>query len=991
MRRLTISQVSHGMFCRWRSLCCSREGMRMSEEWRHELNHDPIVVRQIGAIWGKSRKKAGGSTNLLLSHLLDTAAVAEQIWDHYLAPSAKQILDDVSGGRGRLFFAWLCGIHDCGKATPAFQRVDDEGADAVRRAGLTWNEPVVKRARWRHDKAGGTLLLALLREVGWDADQIAWLWPLVAGHHGSFPSIGDLGRPRTARGEPQGKGPAWAKVQRALVEAFTRMVGYKDLAEVQPVRVPNRAVQLQLSGFVVMADWIASDKNHFVGVDDLADVSLHNARERAAKAWAKLGLRGGWGMLVIPDRDAFRQRFGDPARPSQDLVTELARRMPGPGLLILEAPMGEGKTKAALLAAEILAARFGADGVYVGMPTQATSDPMFSQVRGWLEGVGDGLADQVALLHGKRRFNKEWRALLGETDADPDACYESIEEDDLYGMGDSLFGQEASVEAERKAPAEWFLGRSRGLLSPFVVGTIDQLLYAATRTKHVMLRAAGLMGKVVILDEVHAADVYMSQFLKEGLRWLGQAGVPVVLLSATLPPAQRRELVAAYLSGAASQEEFDAEGLPEARGYPNVTAACLVNGQAVYDVEHVQQWRPDLQVAVTILPETAARAEDEESAADTAVAALVEERLAQGGCALVIRNTVPRAQKTYEALRRRFGDEVRLLHGRMTAKDRAEGTEECLQLLGPPTKDGPSRPKRLILVATQLAEQSFDVDADLLVTDLTTIDLLLQRLGRLHRHQGVRRPLKVSRPEVVITGFAPQDGDAPWILPASEAIYGRYLLLRTAALVCQADGRTWSVPGDVPHLVKRVYSDAGDVVPPGWAEEEQAAYALWEHKQQERAHSAEQYLLTRAGEHTNPTLDGLHYGAAHGSVAEEKLQAVVRDGDRSLEVVLIRRDDRGYRTLAGRWLGVNGEALSEDLLEEVLGATVRLPAKLTDPAERELSPLDGWRDHPWLKRTRALILHAESASPLGDYALRYDERLGLVVEGGPSRSIRRRR
>ncbi|GHH66126.1 CRISPR-associated helicase/endonuclease Cas3 [Streptosporangium violaceochromogenes] len=958
--------------------------------------------------------------NLLLSHLLDTAAVAEQIWDHYLAPSAKQALDDVSGGRGRLFFSWLCGIHDCGKATPAFQRVDDEGAAAVRRAGLTWNEFDVRRARWRHDKAGGTLLLTLLRKVGWEADQLAWLWPLVAGHHGSFPSIADLGRPKTARGEPQGKGPAWAKAQRALVEVFTRMVGYKDLAEVQPGRAPSRAVQLQLSGLVVMADWIASDERHFVGVDNLTEVSLGNARDRAERAWTKLGLRGGWGVLEAPDPDAFRRRFGDPARPSQDLVMEVARRMPGPGLLIVEAPMGEGKTKAALLAAEVLAARFGADGVYVGMPTQATSDPMFGQVRAWLERLDADLADQVALLHGKRRFNKEWRALLGEIESDPDDHFESVEEDDPYGLADSPFGHEAGAEPERKAPAEWFLGRSRGLLSPFVVGTIDQLLYAATRTKHVMLRAAGLMGKVVVLDEVHAADVYMSQFLKEGLRWLGQARVPVVLLSATLPPAQRRELVTAYLAGAASQEEFGVEGMPEPEGYPNVTAACLVDGGAVYDVDDAGQWRPDLRVLVTILPETPARpreeGEPEDSAADSAdavvntadaaVAALLEERLAQGGCALVIRNTVSRAQQTYGALRRCFGDDVRLLHGRLTAQDRAERTEECLRLLGPPAKDPPSpaggspaeggplrgpRPERLILVATQLAEQSFDVDADLLVTDLTSIDLLLQRLGRVHRHQGVRRPARVGGPEVVVTGFAPRDGEAPWILPASEAIYGRYLLLRTAALVCRVSGGEWSVPGDVPRLVGRVYGDAGDVVPPEWAEDEREAYAAWEREQRERAHSAEHYLLTRPGEHASPTLDGLHY-AAHGRLAEERLQAVVRDGDPSVEVVLVRRDDRGYRTLAGRWLGVNGEALSEDLLEEVLGATVRLPPTLTESAERELSPLDGWRDHPWLKRTRALVLDAECAGSLGEYILRYDMRLGLVVEGGgPRRRTGRRR
>ncbi|MBE1584598.1 CRISPR-associated endonuclease Cas3-HD [Nonomuraea angiospora] len=157
-------------------------------KWHDALDYDPVVTRQLGALWGKSRQKAGGRTNLLLSHLLDTAAVAEQIWDNYLAPSTKRVLNTLSQGRGRLFFAWLCGIHDCGKATPAFQRVDPEGAEAVRRAGLSWLEPVVQKARWRHDKAGGTLLLRLLKEAGWQAEQIAWLWPLVAGHHGTVPS-----------------------------------------------------------------------------------------------------------------------------------------------------------------------------------------------------------------------------------------------------------------------------------------------------------------------------------------------------------------------------------------------------------------------------------------------------------------------------------------------------------------------------------------------------------------------------------------------------------------------------------------------------------------------------------------------------------------------------------------------------------------------------------------------------------------------------------
>ncbi|MEU4834129.1 CRISPR-associated helicase Cas3' [Streptosporangium sp. NPDC023615] len=980
----------------------------MSAEWHRSFGYESIITQQLGILWGKSRKKAGGRMNLLLSHLLDTAAVAEQLWDHYLAPAIKQELEDISGGRGRLFFAWLCGVHDCGKATPAFQSVDGEGAEAVRRAGLTWNEHVIKRNPWRHDKAGGLIVRTLLREDGWQEQQIAWLWPLVAGHHGSFPSVGVFAGRNTARGEPQGKGPAWGKVQRALVETFTRCLGYEDLAAVQPVKAPSRAVQLQLSGLIVMADWIASDERHFQGIDDLAQVTLVQARKRAVAAWEKLGLQGGWGVLDLPGQDAFPRRFGRPARPSQDLVMQIARRMAAPGLLIVEAPMGEGKTKAAFVAAEILAARFGAGGVYVGMPTQATSDPMFSQVRAWLAEVGEGLAEQVTLLHGKRRFNKEWRALLDGVDTDFDGRFDSVGEDE-FGMAEWSFCEEE--EPERKAPAAWFLGRMRGLLSPFVVGTIDQLLYAATRTKHVMLRAAGLMGKVVVLDEVHAADIYMSQFLKEGLRWLGQARVPVVLLSATLPAAQRQELVAAYLAGAACQQEFAVADLPEPAGYPSVTAACLVDGHAVYDVEHAQQWREDLQVRVTVVPEPEARGEEQAVLAADLVADLVEERLAHGGCALVIRNTVARAQATYEALRGRFGEEVRLLHGRMTAHDRAEKTEQCLQLLGPPTESGPTRPGRLILVATQLAEQSFDVDADLLVTDLTSIDLLLQRLGRVHRHDGVERPQRVRRPEVVVTGFEPHQQGPPWILPASAGIYGRYLLLRTAALVCQADGGHWSVPGDVPHLVGQVYGHAPGVVPDGWADAHQQAYADWRAEQSERAENAEKYLLTRRNEHTHPTLEGLHYGAGHGRVTEGKLQALVRDGEPSVEVVLVRHDGRGYRTLGGRWLGVHGEVLADEVLEETLGATVRLPSSLTEAAERDLAPLEGWRDHPWLKHTRAVVLNdnGDTATPLtsaisaggmaglagpvgavGEYTLRYDERLGLIVNGGPQRRGRRK-
>ncbi|MFE0422320.1 CRISPR-associated helicase Cas3' [Streptomyces sp. NPDC058953] len=981
----------------------------------------------LGVLWGKSEEKAGGTTNLLLSHLLDTAAVAECVWDGYLAPSTKRMMDDIAGGpgRGRRFFAWLCGIHDCGKATPAFQRLWAKGAQAVRDAGLVWHEPTLanRKLKWRHDRAGAYVLRTVLRGAAWRDEQVGWVWPLVAGHHGAFPEESATLEPRGSRGQNAGGAP-WRRVQLALVERFTAELGFEGVAAVEPVRIPSRAAQLHLSGLVVMTDWIASDEKHFKGVDELAKVSLDGARGRAAIAWEGLRLRGGWGRLAEPGPEVFGDRFGHGPRSSQVLVMDAARRMEAPGLLVVEAPMGEGKTKAALMAAEILAARFGADGVFVGMPTQSTSDPMFGQVRSWVGGIGEELSEQVALLHGKRMFNKEWRDLIGEIPTghgagasgyDPEARFGGIDEygdcddDDLYGPGVAAFHR-ASAQPVSRGPAEWFLGAKRGLLCPFVVGTIDQLLFAATRTKHVMLRMAGLAGKVVVLDEVHAADVYMSQFLQEGLRWLGQAGTPVVLLSATLPPQQRRDLVDAYLAGAAAREEYTADGLPEPDGYPSVTAAWRApdgSGHR-FDVTSCASWRPSLPVALEFLPETVPaprsprelteRAREE---ADASVAALLRTELATDGCALVIRNTVQRAQALYATLRAEFGDgEVLLLHGRLAVGPRADRIQDALRRLGAPKQSpNPGRPRprsRLIVVATQIAEQSFDVDADLLVTDLAPIDLLLQRIGRLHRHEGVPRPAGLRRPRVVITGFnghgshgtptAAFHHDPPCFLGASEAIYGRHLLLRTAALLSgAADGKgEWSVPGQVPELVATGYGDLDDVLPSTWREDAEAARQTWETKQRERAESADLFLLTRRGDKEGATLAGLHYASLPGGGRDTDLDAVVRDGEFSAEVVLVVQDGMTYRTLHGRSLTVNGD-VPDELLDDVLGGTVRLPAgKLSEEAIRELGPLPGWLGHPRLRYTAALVLDSRRDAALGEYRLRYDDELGLVVERAES-------
>lgn len=920
----------------------------------------------LGVLWGKSKSRGGGSVNLLLAHLLDAAAVGELLWDHFLASSLRRKVDSCCDGKGRLLLALLCGLHDVGKASPAFQSKDPELAARVIAAGFAW-WPLDRRSKeWHHTLAGAVVVRRCLTDAGWSREAVAWVWPLIGGHHGVIPPLAKLSAP--GRGNAQGS-TAWIEVQDVLVRRVVDELGV-DLHGLAPDHPPHRATQLAVSGAIIMADWIASDQHSFIGIDDIGGVSMSDARKRAGCAWKKLRLRGGWASESLStSADPVSARFGVRARASQRDAVALARQMPDPGLLILEAPMGEGKTEAALAAVEILAGRFGADGVFVGMPTQATCDPMYTRVRRWSEEIEPGL--QVGLLHGKRRFNAEWRALTDKV---------RIAGVDDYDLNDP-YGATVATDAPSELPAEWFLGRKRGLLTPLTVGTIDQLLHAATRTRHVMLRHAGLAGRVVVLDEVHAYDVYMSQFLFEALRWLADGGVPVVVLSATLPPAMRRELMSAYLQGALNTRDVDTSRLPQPDGYPSVTSVCVVDGQPVAANRSSPPWRESLHVRVESLEESP---DDPPETSAEHVAALLRERLVDGGCVLVVRNTVRRAQATYGAVKRDLGADVVLLHGRLTAAARAERTEQVLQLLG---KDGKSRPRRLVVVATQLAEQSFDVDVDLLVSDLAPIDLLLQRIGRLHRHQRPAdgRPPLLRTPTVVVTGWSRRCEAPPRFTRGSSFVYGDYLLLRTAALVSTAvESDGWSVPADVPDLVGRTYGDDA-VVPEAWASEESAARTEWRTSTEERRAAAEGFLL--AGPDATglslPTLEGLHRNRTSDLSDDDAVAAVVRDGDPSVEVVLVRRNERGYLTLDGQAMGPTGEAVVDDAADRVVQATIRLPSLrgLTEAAIDELRPLPGWGADPWLRRARALVLDDTGSAVIGRYRFRYDEELGLI---GPS-------
>ncbi|MFE6775671.1 CRISPR-associated endonuclease Cas3'' [Streptomyces sp. NPDC057702] len=980
---------------------------------------DPAV--SLGVCVAKTPRRGSDETmSLVATHLLDTAAVAERLWDDYLAPAARRQLDEAAGGpgRGRTLLAWICGLHDLGKVTPAFQCRLEGYPPSLHAAGLTWPS-LVPRVPWRHGAAGGYLLIPLLREEGWPTEQIAWVWPLVAGHHGILHAAQELEPAPKGLGELQG-GERWARARLTHLRYVTEQLGLPSVAAVAPVAVPSRALQLMVSGLVVMADWIASGTAEFPGIDDFARVGMAGARERAAAAWRSIGLRGGWGTLPTPPADAFERRFQHPPRPVQTLAMETARAMEAPGLLVVEGPTGEGKTWAGLMATEILASKFGADGVFVGMPEWSANDPLFAHVREWVGRVDPELAPHVALLHGQRNLMREWSALIAAPAERQRAAVGTCDEDGEPGAEGG--GDVRAVP--RQTPADWFFGYDRGLLCPFVVGPTSTLLHAATRTKFVMLRMAGLLGKVVLLDEVHAADVSGSRFLLEGLRWFGEAGVPVVLLSATLPPAHRQALADAYLAGAARREEPDHHALAHPDQQPAVTAVWPTPGGPASLTRTTTARRPSVPLSVEPMPETVPAAGAGPAAhararavSDAAVAGRLRAELADGGCALVIRDSADRAQSLYTRVRGHLPDtRVVLLHEQLTAAELATRMAECLDVLRP-ARPGettpPPRPHRMVVIASQVAEQSCDLDADLLLTDLAPLDLLLQRVGRLHRGDHAPRPERLRTPRVIVTGYA--DGDAPApeaaapaappatagptppggpgahvpvprFPAAAEDRYGRHALLLAAAHVRRAarPEHAWSHPADVPGLVAAAYDDTdetghlADVVPGSWRETVAVARRAAEEERRSRAVVADERVLSRRGARETATLEGLHRLTQRFSGGPDDLDAVVQDhaGERA---ALLTKDGDVLRTVDGTEFGEN-ERPDAALCAAVTAATVGLPPSCHGAGRRDLPTRRPWGWTP-LAHTRVLILCSDGRATLAGRTLRYDPELGLVDEG----------
>jgi CRISPR-associated endonuclease/helicase Cas3 len=862
--------------------------------------------------------------------MLDVAAVAEAILE--LEPaSTHQHLAKQFGLIAEAAPRWLAalvGLHDVGKATPGFQAKWPEGRALVEAEGLPFASRLLICDR--HDWSSAAILEQWLparcSASRYWCRQVA---QAVSAHHG-YP----LHQKEKEKGLPARDDSAWQVARHQLLETYWGLLF--PLGKVSAEELDLAEVNW-LAGLTSIADWIGSNPEWFpLGErnDDLVDYYCH-AKSLAHQALTAIGWRSFAPLLrdPLPIEQQLGRMLGATGaispRPLQSQGMALLQEVCGPALLLVEAPMGEGKTELAFLAHLQLQQANSHRGFYLALPTQATGNALFERARQFLHAFAEELAPELQLIHGGAARREMMTAL-----------------NEVWG--------ETGKRREGIEAARWFSRRRRPLIAPYGVGTIDQALFSVLNVKHHFVRLWGLANRVVVLDEVHAYDAYTEGLIEALLRWLKYLGCSVVLMSATLPAQRRNALLRAW--------QVDPSELP-VLDYPRL---LLADGRGICWDDKISS-RPLAPIRLAGTDATLA------SLQATALEALVE-----GGCGAIIVNTVERAQQLFELIREQAPADVtlQLFHARFPADERAERETAVLSTFG---KQG-DRPARALLVATQVVEQSLDIDFDFLVSDLAPVDLLLQRAGRLHRHERSHRPAAHCQPVLTVAGLLP--GDLPDFTTTSwRFVYDPYLLAMTWAQLLEEE--TLHLPKDIDRLVQQVYTEAE--LPPGIDEAlrqyiEERSYA--EHltalkEKRQRACN----IAIEVDDEPARAYQGKPRGHEEGEGEDMGLINCTRLGKPSIGVIPL------FVTGEGVSLTVNGEAFS---LESPLP-----PALSCRLCERQISisnqglvhaikaqPVPpAFADSPLLRYGYPLLLDAEGKAQLdGGLSVRLDRELGLIYE-----------
>lgn len=873
-------------------------------------------------LWAKAERKTG-RMHPLFCHMLDVAQVTLALWRDVLTDSlhdqfAKALCLDAEA-TGRLLAFWAA-LHDLGKASPAFQRQVKPLETNLIAAGLPFPK------LFSPEFSPHSTISALVLEETLQAETQLELRPAkrialaLGGHHGAWPPPGATDRLKA----DQVGGQEWDTVRRELVLTLIEVLEPPTLPTWITNRTDENVFLTLFSGLTSVADWIGSAESYFPYAEPPLDPRRY-AERSAAQARQALADLGWTGYRPPTEARRFEALFPFPPNPMQQAMVELVEKLNGPALVLIEAQTGLGKTEAALYLADHKAYNEQQAGLYVAMPTMATSNQMYGRVAKVLRTRYGSDISKPLLVHSQAR----WLA---------DTPPPNVTTDDEQAG--------ASTRA-----MTWFLPRKRSLLAPFGVGTVDQSLISVLQTRHFFVRLFGLSHKTIIFDEVHAYDTYMSTLFQRLLAWLRAVGASVVLLSATLPAQTRRELVQAYAGGGIDVSDAI---------YPAIT------------------WAANGQVGTVPLPLSESRVVALKwiSRDPATTVTQLREALREGGCAAVICNTVARSQGVYQAVRDAGlvapGDLI-LFHARTPFAWRDMNEKEVLNRFG---KDS-ERPQKAIVVATQVIEQSLDLDFDVIISDLAPVDLLLQRAGRLHRHSRPPRPTPVGAPRLLV---AVDEGEVFPDFGNDAYVYEPYVLLRSLLALQGRDRLT--LPQETAGLIEAVYGDAALTgLSPVWEAKLAEAQQKMARSDDKDVFEARKRLVPLPSD--QGLLAGLNADLEEDAPAvNAAFQALTRLGDPSIALVCLHASGADLYTEpdgSGRAVALNQKPDGE-LTGHLAQHTVSLTHRGVFEYYLKQEVPSGWREHPLLRDHRVAIF-TDGLCPLPGtkYTLRLGRELGLEI------------
>ena len=676
-------------------------------------------------------------------HMINVGCVAECI-----AQIAPQLL--VRFNLQSSLVGALAALHDLGKISPGFQQkcgvwLAENNLLQIARNGC-WNTGT----ELDHGKVSHAAIQDFLIEQGCSRKSVKYIAAVLGAHHGRIkflPNDRGIKPPAIHPIAEAQSGIDWDEARRESAKRIWDFFAAGDCPNESPLG--DSPAIWWLAGLISVADWIGSDERFFS--PEAKEEGNTSPVDNARLALESIGFV----PPVVAPNLTFEQIFGFPPN---DMQQKALSAITGPGVYVVEAPMGMGKTEAALGAAYQLLSAGKASGIYFALPTQATSNRIHLRMDEFLRKI-------CLSAVGSRLIHANSWLLKDNLDFNP------VKTED----------EEKSTEDARNG-RDWFASAKRALIAPFGVGTVDQALLGVVAAKHFFVRHFALAGKVVILDEVHSYDLYTGTLIDKLITTLEGLGCTVIVLSATLTGHRREQIVTGIDEQAATAYPL-ISGRTEGEAFPPVSATA-----------------PKPQpVKVEFKRREAAM----EEAVETAI---------KGGAVLWICNTVDRAQKDFKRFKELVQNQfpLGLLHSRFPHWRREELEQIWMERFG---KEGSTR-CGCILVSTQIVEQSVDLDADLLITELAPTDMMLQRLGRLWRHLRDHRP--VVAPQVYILeedqsldAFCTMEAKAiSKALGGKAKVYAPYVLLRS--LEVWEHLNEVAIPREIRDLIEATYKDRDD-------------------------------------------------------------------------------------------------------------------------------------------------------------------------------------